>query len=260
MSNAILRLKNVTFSYGNSVILDDVGTAIHEGDFLGIVGPNGSGKSTLLKICLGMIKPQKGSIEIFDTPINRFKGWGKIGYIPQKATAFNQGFPATVEEVVKANLYPIIGLAGRAGKKHKAQVDEALDTVGMKDYKQRLVGRLSGGQQQRVFIAKALVSAPRIIFMDEPTVGIDSKSEESFYELMETLNKRKNITLVMVTHDIGAIDKRINRILCLSDGKILEHQCSSETHCDIYSEAYGKHAVNPIKHNHGGRDSNAGAF
>ncbi len=259
MNKTMLKLKNITFSYGNSIILEDVDASIQEGDFMGIVGPNGSGKSTLLKICLGIIKPQKGSIEIFDTPISRFKDWGKIGYIPQKATAFNQGFPATVEEVVTANLYPVIGLAGRVRKCHKAQVDEALDTVGMKDFKQRLVGRLSGGQQQRVFIAKALVSAPRIIFMDEPTVGIDSKAEESFYELMLKLNKQKNITLVMVTHDIGAIDKRINRILCLSDGKVLEHQCGLDTSCDLYGQAYGSHAVNPIRHNHGRRGGNVGA-
>jgi zinc transport system ATP-binding protein len=230
--------------------LDDVSTSIADGDFLGIVGPNGSGKSTLLKIFLGLVKPQKGTVRVFDTDISKFDQWGKIGYIPQKATSFNQGFPATVEEVVSANLYPVVGLAGRIKSIHREKVDEALQTVGMLDHKKNIIGRLSGGQQQRVFIAKALVSAPRVIFMDEPTVGIDQKSEESFYELMQSLNMEKGITLVMVTHDIGAIDNRVNRVLCLSDGKLHEHDCAVNKAADIFKEAYEKHNSIPITHRH----------
>ncbi|HQL37703.1 MAG TPA: metal ABC transporter ATP-binding protein, partial [Bacillota bacterium] len=195
MGTEIIRVENISFGYGKAKVLDDVSTSIVDGDFIGIVGPNGSGKSTLLRIFLGLIKPQKGTVRVFDTDIEKFSQWGKIGYIPQKATSFNQGFPATVEEVVLANLYPIVGLAGRIKKAHREKVDEALQTVGMLEQKKSMVGRLSGGQQQRVFIAKALVSAPRVIFMDEPTVGIDQKSEESFYELMGSLNREKGITL-----------------------------------------------------------------
>ncbi len=173
MGTEIIRVENISFGYGKAKVLDDVSTSIVDGDFIGIVGPNGSGKSTLLRIFLGLIKPQKGTVRVFDTDIEKFSQWGKIGYIPQKATSFNQGFPATVEEVVLANLYPIVGLAGRIKKAHREKVDEALQTVGMLEQKKSMVGRLSGGQQQRVFIAKALVSDPRVIFMDEPTVGID---------------------------------------------------------------------------------------
>jgi zinc transport system ATP-binding protein len=250
MGAEIIRVEDITFGYGRTNVLDRVSTAINDGDFLGIVGPNGSGKSTLLKIFLGLVKPQKGTIKVFDTDIDKFNQWGRIGYIPQKATSFNQGFPATVEEVVSANLYPMVGLAGRINKSHREKVDEVLKTVDMLEYKKRMIGRLSGGQQQRVFIAKALVSNPRVIFMDEPTVGIDQKSEESFYELMDSLNKKKGITLVMVTHDIGAIDKRVNRVLCLSEGTLHEHDCPINGGADIFSEVYDSHIRSQITHKH----------
>lgn len=250
MSEEIIRIENVSFGYGRANVLEDVSAAVNVGDFIGIVGPNGSGKSTLLKIFLGLVKPQKGTVKVFGTDINKFSQWGSIGYIPQKATSFNQGFPATVEEVVSANLYPVIGLAGRIGKVHREKVDEALSTVGMLEYKKRLIGRLSGGQQQRVFIAKALVSDPKAIFMDEPTVGIDQKSEESFYELMDSLNKTRGITLVLVTHDIGAIDRRVNRVLCLSDGRLYEHDCAVSRGEDIFREVYEKRNRSPITHRH----------
>ena len=226
MDSAIIKAKGISFSYGNTTILDNVSFHVKPGEFLGVVGPNGSGKSTLVKICLGLIKAQKGSLELFGRDINLFKDWGKIGYIPQKATSFNQGFPATVEEVVAANLYPIVGLFSQLKSEHKEMVDEVLNTVGMYEYKKRLIGRLSGGQQQRVFIAKSLISDPKVIFMDEPTVGIDSKSEENFYTLMEYLNKEKGITLVMITHDVGAISNRIDKVICVSEGKLYEHGCS----------------------------------
>ena len=250
MKTDIIRIENVTFGYGRANVLEDVSTSIKDGDFMGIVGPNGSGKSTLLKIFLGLLKPQKGTVKVFDTDINKFSQWGKIGYIPQKATSFNQGFPATVEEVVSANLFPMLGLAGRMGKEHREKVDEALEIVNMLEYKKRIIGRLSGGQQQRVFIAKSLVSKPRVIFMDEPTVGIDQKSEENFYELMGSLNSNHGITLVIVTHDIGAIDNRVNRVLCLSDGKLHEHDGSSSQAEAIFSEAYHDHASSLITHRH----------
>lgn len=250
MREEIIKIEDITFGYGRTNVLENVSTTINDGDFLGIVGPNGSGKSTMLKIFLGLLKPQKGTVRVFGTDINRFSRWGSIGYIPQKATSFNQGFPATVEEVVSANLYPVIGLAGKIGKQHREKVDEALRTVDMLEYKDRLIGRLSGGQQQRVFIAKSLVSSPRVIFMDEPTVGIDQKSEESFYELMGSLNRNRGITLVIVTHDIGAIDNRVNRVLCLSEGKLHEHDCTVGQAADIFKEVYDNSNRSQITHRH----------
>lgn len=247
MTKPIIEANNIYFGYEGRNILEDASLQIYAGDFMAIVGPNGSGKSTLMKICTGLIKPRQGNVILFGKEISRFKEWGKIGYIPQRATSFNQGFPATVEEVVKSNLYSRIGLMGKVTKQHMEKVHEVLELVGMLDYKDRLVGRLSGGQQQRVFIAKALVSSPEILFMDEPTTGIDANSEKDFYALMADLNKDKNITIVMVTHDVGAVSKNVSRTICLSRGKALEHGCDiDEPHL---KELYG-HDVSPLTHNH----------
>jgi zinc transport system ATP-binding protein len=247
MSNLIIEAKNISFGYEGRSILNDTSLEIYSGDFMAIVGPNGSGKSTLMKICTGLMKPRQGSVTLFGKEISKFKEWGRIGYIPQNATSFNQGFPATVEEVVKSNLYSRIGLMGRINKEHIEKVHESLDLVGMLDFKDRMVGKLSGGQQQRVFIAKALVSSPEILFMDEPTSGIDASSEKDFYALMEELNKNKNITIVMVTHDIGAVSKNISRVICLSKGKAHEHDCGIDM--TGLNELYG-HEVAPLIHHH----------
>ncbi|HYE11399.1 MAG TPA: metal ABC transporter ATP-binding protein [Patescibacteria group bacterium] len=247
MKSPIIEAKNISFDYEGRSILNDASLEIYPGDFMAIIGPNGSGKSTLMKICTGLIKPRKGSVTLFGKDINKFKEWGRIGYIPQKATSFNQDFPATVEEVVKANLYSRIGLMGRINKQHIEKVHEVLDLVGMLDFKDRLIGKMSGGQQQRVFIAKALVSSPEILFMDEPTTGIDANSEKDFYALMDDLNKEQNITIVMVTHDIGAVSKNISRVICLSRGKAHEHGCGVDM--ASLNELYG-HDVAPLIHNH----------
>ncbi|MDF2840625.1 MAG: transporter related [Clostridia bacterium] len=246
MKTPIIEAKDISFAYEGRNILDNTSLDIYPGDFMAIIGPNGSGKSTLMKICTGLIKPKQGNVVLFGKEINKFKEWGRLGYIPQKATSFNQDFPATVEEVVKSNLYSRIGLMGRVKKQHIQKVHEVLDMVGMLDFKDRLIGRLSGGQQQRVFIAKALVSSPEILFMDEPTTGIDANSEKDFYALMDELNK-KGITIVMVTHDIGAVSKNISRVICLSRGKAHEHGCGIDE--SNLNELYG-HEVAPLRHNH----------
>jgi zinc transport system ATP-binding protein len=247
MSSPIIKAKNISFGYEGRCILNDTSLEIFAGDFMAIVGPNGSGKSTLMKICTGLMKPRQGSVTLFGKEISKFKEWGRIGYIPQNATSFNQGFPATVEEVVKSNLYSRIGLMGRINKKHIEKVHESLDLVGMLDFKDRMVGKLSGGQQQRVFIAKALVSSPEILFMDEPTSGIDASSEKDFYILMDELNKNKNITIVMVTHDVGAVSKNISRVICLTQGKAHEHGCGIDL--GSLNELYG-YEVAPLIHKH----------
>ena len=247
MSSPIIEARNISFGYEGRSILNDTSLEIFSGDFMAIVGPNGSGKSTLMKICTGLMKPSQGNVLLFGKEISKFKEWGRLGYIPQNATSFNQGFPATVEEVVKSNLYSRIGLMGRINKQHIEKVHESLDLVGMLNFKDRMVGKLSGGQQQRVFIAKALVSSPEILFMDEPTSGIDASSEKDFYALMEELNKKKNITIVMVTHDIGAVSKNISRVICLSQGKAHEHGCGIDM--AGLNELYG-HEVAPLIHKH----------
>lgn len=248
---SLVKIEGLTFGYDEKMVLEDINLSINKGDYLGIIGPNGSAKSTLLKLMLSILKPQKGRVELFGVNAASFKEWGKIGYVSQKAASFNTGFPATVEEVVAANLYPKIGLFKSIGKKHREEVIEALKIVGMEDYRNRLIGNLSGGQQQRVFIARTLVSSPEIIFLDEPTVGIDIKSQREFYKLLDRLNSELNITIVMVSHDIGVVRERTNRIVILGDGKLQECcDCSSSSLNKALEEVYGENMKVLTHHHH----------
>lgn len=238
----VLEAKNIYFGYDESYILEDANLDIYKGDFLGIVGPNGSAKSTLIKIMLGILKPQKGSIKMLDSSIEKFNNWGKLGYISQKVRDFNSSFPATVEEVVGANLYNNMGFLKFLNKEHKAKIKEVLDIVNMSQYQNHLVGNLSGGQQQRVFIARTLISNPEVIFMDEPLVGVDVNSQEQFYGLMEKLNKELGITLVMVSHDIGVITNRANRVACVGNKKIFVHSSKNFNEQEYIKEVYGQNS------------------
>jgi zinc transport system ATP-binding protein len=237
----VIQIKNVSFGYDESLVLDNIDLDVYEGDYVGIVGPNGSAKSTLLKLMLNILKPRKGSIEIFGQDIEKFRDWGQIGYVAQKATSFNSSFPATVEEVVGANLYSRIGLFRRLNQTHKELIQDALKVVGMESYSKRLIGNLSGGQQQKVFIARALVSTPRIIFLDEPTVGIDLKSQGEFYQLLEKLNKEMGITIVMISHDIGMITEKVSRVACMGDKRLVtHHNCCNVPLSEVMTQFYGE--------------------
>ncbi|HHV72957.1 MAG TPA: metal ABC transporter ATP-binding protein [Clostridia bacterium] len=237
----IVSLRDVSFSYEQDLILDNINLEINEGDYLGIVGPNGSGKTTLLKLMLNILQPLKGKIELFGQDIQKFKDWHKIGYVAQKAVSFNLGFPATVEEVVAANLSTGLGLFKPLKKNHLEKIVKALQVVKMQDYRKRLIGNLSGGQQQRVFIARAIVNSPEIIFLDEPTMGIDLNSQTEFYELMEKLNKEMKITIVMISHDIGVITEKVNRLVCVGNKKVVVHDNNSKLPADeILTELYGE--------------------
>ncbi len=216
MTAEVISIKNVNFNYGNNNVLHDVNLQIKQGEFFGLLGPNGSGKSTLLKIILGLIPIQKGEIYLFNHPLAKFRDWSRIGYVSQKANSFNSGFPATIFEVVSMGLYGKKGLFKRLSKTDKEKVREAIYIVGLSDYEERNIGKLSGGQQQRTFIARALVSQPDLLILDEPTVGIDADSTTKFYHLLNKLNKELGITIILVSHDIGVVTKQVTQLGCLN--------------------------------------------
>ncbi|MBU9722469.1 MULTISPECIES: metal ABC transporter ATP-binding protein [Bacillaceae] len=250
-----LEIKNLSFSYGKQNVLEDIHFTVPQGSFLGLMGPNGSGKSTLIKCILGLLTPKEGSIKLFGKPIHQFHDWNKIGFVSQKANSFNSGFPATVFEVVSMGLYGKVGLFRFLTKKHKLQVREAIKQVGMEDFIHQNIGQLSGGQQQRVFIARALVSEPELLILDEPTVGVDAKSVQNFYNMLKRLNKERGMTLILVTHDIGAMTEYITDVACLNKclhfhGNKEEFELQQE---DMMSSLYG-HDVRVITHNHDHHD------
>lgn len=228
MKNKVLEVKDLSFSYPDKSILHRLSFDVDAGDFMCIVGTNGTGKSTLLKLILNQLSPLDGEIKLLGTNSEKYKDFASIAYVSQKATNINRDFPATVEEVVSLGLYSKKGLFKRNTKEDKKLIDSALERVGMLDYKHRQIGYLSGGQQQRVFIAKALISNPRIIFLDEPTTGIDIRAVDSICCLLGDLNKNSGITIVMVTHDISSIIYHSNKILVLSEDGSGEVMTSEE--------------------------------
>ena len=210
-SQEIASLKEVWAHYDGVTALEGVTLSLHERDFLGTIGPNGGGKTTLLKIMLGLLKPSQGEVRILgDSPEKQRK---LIGYIPQYSL-FDRDFPVSVWDVA------LMGRLGRARRFRKyADADEqatlsALETVGMVDLKDSQIGKLSGGQQQRVFLARALVTEPKLLLLDEPMASVDVSLQTGLYELLEKLTEK--MAIVMVSHDIGAISVHVNKIACLN--------------------------------------------
>ncbi len=239
----LIRVEEVSISYGGIPVLSDISLTIYGGDFLAILGPNGSGKTTLLRVILGLTQPDRGCVYILGRPAEEFAEREMIGYVPQKATHFDPLFPASVREVV--------AMAVRSGRRRATRSEEdaaicrALEIVDMVDFKDRRIGRLSGGQQQRVFIARAIVQKPRILFLDEPTTGIDAESQDRFYDLLAALRTTEQITIVLATHDIGIANKHITKVACLNQRMIYhgthEQFCSSGALKDLL--AGGHHLV-----------------
>jgi zinc transport system ATP-binding protein len=218
----VIEVSQLAFAYASQPVLQQVGFSVARGDFAAIIGSNGSGKSTLLKLLLGFLHPDAGKIRLMGQDIGSFRDWPKIGYVPQNINVSGNGFPATAQEVVQANLFSKIGLMRFPKKSHREKTMEALGLVGMEAYAKRMIGELSGGQQQRVMLARVLVSDPEIVFLDEPTTGVDAESTLSLYELLRRLNHERGLTILMVTHDVERVSAYANRIFCLEETSLVE--------------------------------------
>ena len=204
-----IKSNNLFFQYEETPILENVSFVIAPGEFIGIFGPNGGGKTTLLKLLLGFLKPQKGSLEILGESPKIARE--KMGYVPQ-ISHLDRQFPITVLEVV------MMGCLDKSPwhsytKNAKEKAREALNQVGMLDFQNHSFGTLSGGQTQRVLIARALVSKPTILLLDEPTASVDPSAEESIYKLLEHL--KGTMTIIMVTHDLQVMLQKVDRFICV---------------------------------------------
>lgn len=244
-SNVLIAIKDVSFSYGNIKVLDRVTFPIRSGDFLSLIGPNGSGKTTLIKIILGLLTPSEGSIQILGENGTAFSRWEKLGYVPQKATHVDPFFPVSVKEVVEMGLVSSRKFPGTKKEDDEGRIQRALKQVGMERYEDWRIGKLSGGQQQRVFIARAIVNQPHILFLDEPTTGVDAETQEHFYDMLDHLNTKESITIVLVTHDIGVVNKYVSQVACLH--QILQYHGSHKEFCqsDIFKKmiSEGHHVI-----------------
>ena len=173
----------------------------------------------------------QGRIELLGQKIRQFKDWREVSYVSQNGMASYQNFPASVAEVVQANLYAQIGRFRFAGRREKEQVRRVLAQVGMEDYAGRLIGRLSGGQQQRVLLARALVNEPRLLLLDEPTSGMDEDSTALFYQLLYRINRQQGVTVWIITHDRKRLAAYADDIWLLEDGSMKPVPAGREEDC-----------------------------
>lgn len=220
--NPLIKVSDLAYRYETKYTFRDVNVEMNQGDFIAIIGANGSGKSTFMRLLLGEQEIQEGKIELFGKPVERFDDWNRIGYVPQNALARYVNFPATVMEVVRANLYDRKKRVGRKRKVEQATALSALREVEMQDYKKRMLSELSGGQLQRVMLASVLVGDPELLILDEPTTGVDAHTVDLLYKKLAELNHETGRTIVMVTHDLARVAKYVTRVFCLDHGSLVE--------------------------------------
>jgi len=222
----------VSFRYTTAPVLDGVSFQVEDGACIGVIGPNGGGKTTLLKLALGLLKPATGTIRILDHEAHI--GCRMIGYVPQHLQ-FDTKFPITAMEVVLMGRLDRLPWWGRYEQSDKDAAQEALESVDLKDIGERAFASLSGGQKQRVLIARALVTEPKLLLLDEPTANIDLSVEEQFLETMEHLKGK--MTVLIVSHDLGLVERMTDRLLCVNR-HVHEHRISDldgRTIREIYS-------------------------
>ncbi len=247
MNTTIIETQNLNFSYEQQPVIRDVNLRIKSGDFMAMIGPNGGGKTTLIKLMLGLLNADSGSIRIFGkTPQDVSH---RIGYVPQDVHV-NQNFPISTSDVVlMGKLKPGKGWF-RHSKEDRRAALLALEQVGMQKYRDQRIGKLSGGQKQRVLIARALVTDPDILFLDEPTASIDTKGQNEFYTLLKELNHK--VTIIVVSHDLMVISRYVKSVACVNQrlhyhghaeltGEMIEmmYSCKIEETCPIELIAHG---------------------
>ena len=247
MEDSIVEIKDVWFAYNGQTVLEDVNLDIQPGDFIAMIGPNGGGKTTLLKLMLGLLKPGKGSIRILGDTTE--KASHHIGYVSQDVH-INRNFPITsIDVVLMGNLKPNRRW-DRSSAQDRREALDALERMEIKKFAESKIGELSGGQRQRVFIARALVTKPKVLLLDEPTASIDAKGQAEFYRMLKELNE--DITILVVSHDLVAISTYVKSVACVNKrlhyhhhaeitGEMLEemYPCTDEDVCPVELIAHG---------------------
>jgi len=210
MNPPLIVVDHLSFAYTSEPILEDLSFSIESGEFIALIGPNGGGKTTLLKLLMGFLKPSKGTITINGKSPKQ--AGQELAYMPQNLY-FDRQFPITVLELVLGGCLRSTHWWGGFGQKQKEDAAKAIERVGLAGYEQRPFGTLSGGESQRALFARALVSNPRILLLDEPCASVDQYAEKAIYELLYELIGK--MTILMVTHDLNAVSNRVARVLCV---------------------------------------------
>src|SRR5262245_13112739 len=210
----VLEAHDVTFAYGEAPAVDAVDLEVDAGEFVALVGPNGSGKSTLLRLLLGLLRPDRGTVACLGArPPHVPEPW-RVGYVPQRRV-LDLDIPATVEEVIRSGRTARRGWWRFAGGADREAVDHALEFLALTDLRRRPVGDLSGGQQQRVLIARALVSEPRLLVLDEPIAGVDLAAQRLFRDGLVHLVEEHHTAVLLVSHELGAVADDLDRVVVM---------------------------------------------
>jgi zinc transport system ATP-binding protein len=246
----VIEVENLCSRYNGIDVLNDITFTVSGGDYIGLVGPNGSGKTTLIKNILGIVRPEGGQIRLFGHKRSEFQDWFRVGYLPQRLSSLNPGFPSTVEEIVALGLISRRRMPGYSIDAHHDAIDRALHLLNISDIRKKKIGELSGGQQQRVLLARAIINEPDLIILDEPATALDPETREQFYAMLKQLNQQRNVTIILVTHDIGSIGQYANKLL-LVDRRVVFYGsfidfCSSAHMTDLF----GTHSQHVICHRH----------
>jgi ABC-type Mn2+/Zn2+ transport system ATPase subunit len=209
---SILELSDVWFAYGPRPVLEGVSLEVPAGSFAALIGPNGAGKSTVLRLLLGILKPHKGQVSLFDRPPG--KHGQPIGYVPQ-GIDLPKGFPLSVSDVVMMGRYGNLGPVRRPRPDDRAKVMDSLEQVGIPHLAMRRFEDLSGGQQQRTLIARALVGDPCLLILDEPTTGLDPAARAGFYGQVCDLQRARGLTLFCASHDVEDVAQHAQSLILL---------------------------------------------
>lgn len=244
-----IEFKDVNFKYNENVVLENVSFQIADGDYVGLIGPNGGGKTTTLKIILGLLQPDSGTVRIFGHTLEKAKEHYEIGYVPQKVMEGEFAFPATVKEVIESGRVSRYALFQGFSATDKQSLEKAITLTGIEGLQNRLIGELSGGQRQLVFIARALAREPKILILDEPTVGVDISSKERFYSFLEELHRELGMTILMVSHDVDVMASEAKQILCINKNLIC-HVSSASFKKDKYLDDLYGNKTKPVPHHH----------
>ncbi|HEA68650.1 MAG TPA: ABC transporter ATP-binding protein [Desulfobacterales bacterium] len=211
MGPPVINVRNLWFSFDGQPVLKDVTFEVNEGEFLALIGPNGGGKTTLLKLLLGLLTADRGQIGVFGQSPR--KAAHRIGYVPQDIH-INQNFPISVMDVVLMGRLISSKARRRHSKDDKLSAEKAMEELGVWEHRDRQIGDLSGGERQRVFIARALVTDPEMLMLDEPTASVDTKGQGEIFELLKQVNEK--VTVVLVSHDLMMISSYIKSVACVN--------------------------------------------
>jgi zinc/manganese transport system ATP-binding protein len=215
----VASLESITCGYQHQPVFHDVTLTFHAGQLAGLVGPTGSGKTTLLKALLGLVRPWQGAVRVFGAPVTRATR-ARIGYVPQLET-FDWQFPVTAEQVILMGAYRGMSWLPWYKASERGAAFQLMEQLGIGECIGKHIRELSGGQQQRVFLARALLGKPQLLILDEPTVGVDLKTQHDILHLLGDL-REQGITIVLTTHDLNAVAAHLPWLICFNRGVIAQ--------------------------------------